>query len=270
MKKKVDVDFLVVCLYVDDMIYIGSSKLIISEIKFSMMRKFEMSDLGLLHYFLRLEVNQNFDGIFISQRKYATNFLNWFNMLNCKSTPTPMNDNEKLVVDDEIGMSSARCYKSIVDGLNYLSHTGPDITYAVSVVSGFMHGPTKHHLGAVKRILRYVARTIGFGIWYSNVSNSNFFGFTDSDWAGCLEDRKSTSGYMFSLGSGAISWSSKKQDKVALSSLEVEYVVVTASAYQTVWLRRLLADFIQEKKGVTVIFCDNEASISMTKKYSLS
>ena len=83
-------------------------------------------------------------------------------MLSRKSTPTPMNTNEKLVVDDGIGMSSARYYINIVGGLNYLCHTRPNIKYVVSVVSRFMHGPTKHHLGAAKRILRYVARTIDF------------------------------------------------------------------------------------------------------------
>ena len=265
VKKKGDVDFLVVYLYVDDMIYKGSSKLIVVEFKFIMMRKIEMSDLGLLHYFLGLEVNQNSDGIFISQRKYVIDLFNRFNMLNCKMAPTPMNANEKLFIDDGTGMSSARYYRNIVGGLNYLSHTRPDIAY-VCVVSRFMHGPTKHHLGEAKRILRYVAMTIDFGIWYSNVSNFKLFGFTDSDWVGCLEDKKSTSAYMFSLGSGAISWISKKQAIVALSSLEPEYVVVTASACQAVWLRRLLADFLQEREGVTVIFCDNKAAISMTKK----
>ena len=103
------------------------------------------------------------------KRKYAIDFLNRFNMLNCKSTPTPINANEKLVVDDGTGMSSARYYRSIVGGLNYLSHSRPDIAYVVSVVSRFMHGPTKHHLGATKRIMRYVAETIDFGIWYTNV-----------------------------------------------------------------------------------------------------
>ena len=203
VKKKGDVDFLVVCLYIDDMIYMGSSELIIAYFKFSMMRKFEMSDLSLLHYFLGLEVNQNSSGIFISQRKYATDLLNWFNMLNCKPTPTPMNANEKLVVDDGTSMPSARYYRSIVGGLNYLSHTRPNIAYVVSVVSRFMHGPT-NHLRAAKRILRYVVGTINFGIWYSNVKIFKLFGFTDSDWAGSLEDRKSTYGYMFLLGSGSI------------------------------------------------------------------
>ena len=181
MKKKGDVDFLVVCLYVDDMIYMGSSEFIVAEFKFNMMRKFEMPDLGLLHYFLRLEVNQNLDGIFISQIKYATDFLYQFNMLNCKSKPTPMNANEKLVFDDGIGTYSARYYRSIVGGLNYLSHMRPYIAYVVSMTSRFMHGPTKHHLGPAKRILRYVVGTIDFGMWYSKVSNFRLFGFIDSD-----------------------------------------------------------------------------------------
>ena len=141
-----------------------------------------------------------------------------------------MNANEKLVVDDGTGMSRSRYYRSIVGGLNYLSHTRPDIAYVVSVVSKFMHGLTKHHLAAAKIIMRYVVGTIDFGIWYSNVSNFKLFGFTDSDWAGCLEGRKSNSGSMFSPGSGVISWSSKKQDIAALSSSKAEYVAATASA----------------------------------------
>ena len=106
MKKKGDADFLVVCLYVDYMVYMGSSEFIVAELKFSMMKKFEMSDLGLLHYLLGLEVNQNSDGIFISERKYAIDLLNRFNMLNCKPEPTLMNVSEKLIVDDVTGKHS--------------------------------------------------------------------------------------------------------------------------------------------------------------------
>ncbi|XP_070057816.1 uncharacterized mitochondrial protein AtMg00810-like [Nicotiana tomentosiformis] len=187
-----------------------------------------MTDLGLLHYFLGLEIKQSLDGIFASQRKYASDLLKRFNMLGCKIASIPMNVNEKLISNDGTGLTDARCFRSIVGGLNYLSHTRPDMVFFVSVVSRFMHNPTKHHFGAEKRILRYVVGTADFGIWYSNVSDFKLFGFTDSDWA------------------GVISWSSKKQENVALSSFEAEYVVATTSACQAVWLKRLLADLFQE------------------------
>jgi len=106
--------------------------------------------------------------------------------------PTPVNVNEKLVVDDGTEMANAGQFRSIVGGLNYLCHTRPDITFSVSVVSRFMHNPSVHHLGAARRILTYVAGTIiDFGIRYSKVSNFRLFGFSDSDWARCLYDRKS-------------------------------------------------------------------------------
>jgi len=113
--------------------------------------------------------------------------------------------------------------------------------------------------------LRYIAGTTGHGIWYSRVSNFILTGFTDSDWAGSTDDRKSTSGFVFNLGSGAVSWSSKKQEVVALSTSEAEYIAATSTACQAVWLRRLLADFNQEQIGATEIFCDNRSTVAMTK-----
>ncbi|KAJ9542648.1 hypothetical protein OSB04_029154 [Centaurea solstitialis] len=263
--KKRGTDFLVLCLYVDDMIYMGSCESIVAEFKSSVMEKFEISDLGLLHYFLGLKVNQCVDGIFISQHKYAVDLLKRFNMLDCNPTSTPMNVNESLRANDGTDLASARFFRRIVGGLNYLSHTRPDIAFSVSAISRFMHNPTVHHLGAAKRIICYVMGTIDHGIWYSKVSNPRLVGYTDSDWAGSLDDRKSTSGHVFSLGSGAISWSSKKQGIVALSSSEAEYVAATASACQAVWLRRLLADFGQVQEGATQIYCDNKVMIAMSK-----
>lgn len=128
-----------------------------------------------------------------------------------------------------------------------------------------MHSPSKQHLGAAKRILRYVAGTTSYGIWYSKVADFRLIGFTDSDWAGSLDNRGSTSENVFSLGSGAISWSSKKQDTVALSSLEAEYMAATSAGCQAVWLRKLLVDLQQEQIGPTEIWCDNKAAIAMTK-----
>lgn len=158
-------NFLVVCLYVDDIIYMGSSESIVAEFKSCMMKNFEMSDLGLLHYFLGLEVKHGVGGIFISQRKYAKDLLKRFSMLNCKTAPTPMNVNEKLSRDDGAEMKNATYFRSLVGGLNYFSRTRPDIAFSVGVVSRFMHNPSKLHLGAAKRILRYVAgqSNKGFG-----------------------------------------------------------------------------------------------------------
>ncbi|XP_074590043.1 secreted RxLR effector protein 161-like [Curcuma longa] len=218
------------------------------------MEKFEMSDMGLLHYFLGLEVKQGVDGIFISQRKYATDLLKRFSLFNCNPATTPMNTNEKLQLEDGSEKANAKYFRSLVGGLIYLTHTRPDIAFSVGVISRFMQNPTKHHLGAAKRILRYIAGTVDYGIWYTKVLKFNLCGFTDSDWASSVDDRKSTSASIFNLGSGAISWSSKKQATTALSSSEAEYVAATSAACQAVWVRRILVDLHQQQKDATKYF----------------
>ena len=203
-KKQGKSDFLVVCLYVDDMIYMGSCESIVTDFKSCMTRKFEMTDLGLLHYFLGLEVKQGADGILITQKKFVMDLVRKFHMSGVEPACTPKNINEKLSANDGSGLTNARHYRSMVGGLNYLSHTRPDIAFSVSVASRFMHNPTKHHLGAVKRILKYVAGTSDYGIWNGKVQDLRLVGYSDSDWAGSVDDRKSTSGYVFTLGSGVI------------------------------------------------------------------
>ena len=205
------------------------------------------------------------DRVFVSQRKYAVDLLRRFNMLNCKVVATPMNLDEKLQKEDGTEQANSSYFRSLVGGLLYLTHTRPDISFSIGVVSRFMHCPSNHHLGAAKRILRYIAGTVDFCLWYGHVSSFRLCGFVDSDWAGCLEDRRSTSGYVFNLGSGAICWSSKKQETIALSTSEAEYIAATSSACQAVWLRRLLTDFDQEQDGETEIFCDSKSAIAMAK-----
>ena len=155
-------------------------------------------------------------------------------------------------------------FRSLVGGLNYLTYTRPDIAHSVSVVSRYMHSPTKQHLGATQRVLKYVAGSIKLGILYESVDNFKLVGYSDSDWAGCLDDRKSTSGFVLSLGLGAITWSSKKQDTVSLSSSEAEYVVVGAAARQTIWLRKLLKDLCCEQEGAIKLWCNNRSVIAMS------
>ena len=258
-------DVVLVSLYVDDMIYTGSSMQLIEEFKTSMMSKFEMTDMGKLSYFLGLEVKQSNKGIFVSQQKYAVDLLKQVGMIHCKPDSTPMNVNEKLTAEDGSGLADARRYRSIVGRLIYLTHTRPDLSFAVGLLSRFMHHPTKHHFGAAKRVLRYVAGTKNLGVWY--VKNEEFFltGYTDSDWAGSQDDRKSTSGNCFVLGSGPIAWGSKKQATVALSSTEAEYVAATTAACQAIWLRRLLKDLNQQQVQATRVFCDNVSAVALTK-----
>ncbi|XP_048229252.1 uncharacterized protein LOC8272619 isoform X1 [Ricinus communis] len=159
-------DFLVVCFYVDDIIYTGNSLELMKTFKMSMMKAFDMTDLGSLHYFLGLEVVQNTGGIFLSQKKYVIDLLKRFGMLNCKASKTPLNLNNKLSLEDGVDKADVKLFRSMVGGLLYLTHTQPDLMFAVSLVSRFMHNPSKHHLGAAKQILRYVQGTLDLGILF--------------------------------------------------------------------------------------------------------
>jgi len=214
---------------------------------------------------LGLEVKQSEEGIFVCQKKYVTDLLNRFNMSNCEVAATPININEKLQREDGTEKTNPRLFRSLVGGLNCFTHTRLEIAFSVSVVSKFMHSPTKQHFGAAKRILRYVAGTVDFGVWYSKVSNFKLFGFTDNDWARCLDDRKSTSSNLFSFGSGVVAWSSKKQETIALSSSKAEYTAATSIARQALWLRKLLADFSYEQIEATEILCENRSAIAMAR-----
>jgi Reverse transcriptase (RNA-dependent DNA polymerase) len=205
VKKNSSENQMMVCLYVDDMIYMGTNQELVSEFRGKMKQQFEMTDLGLLKYFLGLEVIQREDGMFLSQQKYARDLLKKFEMENCNTCSTPMNVKEKLMKDDNTGAADGLKFRSLVGGLIYLTHSRPDITFSVSVISRFMQSPTKHHMGAAKRVLRYVAGTVDLGTWYGRTKALELVGYSDSDWAGCEDDRRSTSGYLFSIGTTPVS-----------------------------------------------------------------
>ncbi|KAJ4820740.1 polyprotein [Rhynchospora pubera] len=263
IKRKGEEGLVAVCLYVDDMIYFGTNDAMVREFKEQMMAVFEMTDLGKMHYFLGLEVEQEEGRIFISQRKYATDLVAKFGLKGCNFVQTPMNTNEKLTLVDGTGPTDATRFRSLIGGLMYLTHTRPDITHAVSIVARYMQNPTKQHMGAAKRILRYIAGTTSYGLWYNAVDGSCLTGYSDSDWAGDIDDRKSTTGQIFFYGTSIITWSSKKQTTVALSTTEAEYSAVTSAACQGVWLRRLLEELSCKEKGATILYCDNQSTIAI-------
>ncbi|XP_045797992.1 secreted RxLR effector protein 161-like [Trifolium pratense] len=148
--------------------------------------------------------------------------------------------------------------------LMYLLATRPDLTFSVCLVARYMERPTEIHLAAIKRIMRYLKGTIELGIWYRRNEKLTLVGWSDSDYAGDLYDRKSTSGYVYMLGLSAVSWSSKKQAIVTLSTTEAEFVATTSCACQGIWLRRILEELGQLQE-CTTIKCDNSSSIKLSK-----
>ncbi|KAK6123667.1 hypothetical protein DH2020_042591 [Rehmannia glutinosa] len=226
---------------------------------------FELKVYQLDEIFLGIQVVQGKGRIFLSQEKYIENLLERFHMAKCKPVSTPMMFNEKLQQKDGAYQADASLFRSLVGSLIYVTHTRPDIAFAVSVVSRYMTNPSKTHFTAAKRILRYLQGTKKQGILYEKDDECKLLGYSDSDWAGSVDDRKSTSGYIFCLGSKVISWSSRKQKTVALSSSEAEYTAITDAACQAVWLRRLLEDLQLKQAEATTIFCDNKSAILMTK-----
>ena len=163
----------------------------------------EMTDLGLLYYYLELQIKQTEDRIVVSQQNYAKDLVRRFNMQGCNEALTAINTNE-LQASDGIGSADIERYRSMVGGLIYLTHTRPDILFVVGVVLKFMNNPTKHHLGTARRILRHVARNTSFAIWYTYLYDFKLCGFINRNPARSLDDRRSTSSCVFILRTGVV------------------------------------------------------------------
>jgi hypothetical protein len=231
-----------------------------------MMIEFDMSDLGRMRHFLGMEVLQNFDGIFICQRRYAREVLARFEMENNNSVKNPIVPGTKLSKDEGGTKVDATLFKQMVGSLMYLTITRPDLMYGVSLISRYMSRPTMSHWLAAKRILRYLKWSTELGILYTkNEGFSKLLVFTDSGYAGDLDDRRSTSGYVFMIGSGVVSWSSKKQPVVTLSTTEDEYIATVLCACQCIWLKRILRNIGVEQVEGTIIQCDSSYVVQLAK-----
>ncbi|PRQ60568.1 putative RNA-directed DNA polymerase [Rosa chinensis] len=250
-------------IYVDDMIVTGNDPEEVKKLEAHLSSVFEMKDLGGLKYFLGIEVARSKEGISLSQRKYVVDLLIETGLLACQPADTPMEQNHKLAeYPDQVPTNKER-YQRLVGKLIYLSHTRPDIAYAVSVVSQFMHAPSEDHMHAVHRILRYLKTNPGKGIMFSKNNHTDIAGYTDADWAGSITDRRSTSGYFTFVGGNLVTWRSKKQKVVARSSAEAEYRGMAHGVCEMLWLRHLMKDLGFKPKHAMNLYCDNKAAIDI-------
>jgi hypothetical protein len=254
----------ILLLYVDDIFITGEESLII-QCKKDLASEFDMKDLGLMHYYLGLEVWQKRGEVFLGQGKYEIKILQKFGMMDCKSMNTPMNvDIRKVKVPDSDPVDPS-LYHKLIGSLMYLVNTRPDICFVVNTLSQFQVEPRQEHWIAAKHVLRYIRGTINYGLRYTTYNDIQLHGFTDSDWAGITEDRKSTSGMCFSLGSAMISWSNRKQKSVALSTVEAEYMGACEACTEAVWLRKLVSDLFDQNPESITIYCDNQSCIRLSE-----
>ncbi|XP_062182074.1 uncharacterized mitochondrial protein AtMg00810-like [Phragmites australis] len=233
-------DMVYLLLYVDDIVLTASSEALLHWTIQSLQSEFSMKDLGSLHHFLGISVTRSSTGLQLSQRQYCIEVLERAGMADCKPCTTPVDTNAKLSSTDGPFVADPTDYRSLAGALQYLTFTRPDISYAVQQVCLHMHDPREPHLAALKRILRYVRGTLDFGLHIRRSSPVDLVVYSDADWAGCPDTRKSTSGYAVFLGDNLVSWSSKRQHTVSRSSAEVEYRVVANAVAEACWLRQLL------------------------------
>ena len=255
---------LVAQIYVDDIVFGGKSKQMVEQFVQQMQSEFEMSMVGELSFFLGFQIKQMHDSIFISQSKYAKNIVKKFGLEKVSHKKTPAATHLKLSKDEAGEAIDQSLYRSIIGSLLYLTASRPDIAYSVGACARYQANPKVSHLTQAKRIIRYIAGTIDLGLLYSFDTPATLVGYCDADWAGCTADRKSTSGGCFYLGNNLISWFSKKQNCVALSTAESEYIAAGSSCTQLLWMKQMLEEY-KVKQDVMTLYCDNISAINISK-----
>ncbi|XP_021985187.1 uncharacterized mitochondrial protein AtMg00810-like [Helianthus annuus] len=223
-----------------------------------------MTDLGRLHHFLGIKVDQFSQGLFLSQEQYAKEILARANMSACKPCNTPVDLSSKLSASDGPPVSDPTLYRSLAGALQYLTFTRPDISYAVHQVCLFMHDPRESHFAFMKRIIRYIQGTLDYGIRIVRSRSHDLVAYSDADWGGCPDSRRSTNGYCVFLGDNLLSWSSKRQPTVSRSSAEAEYRGVANAVAEATWLRNLLLELHTPLHRALIVYCDNVSAVYLS------
>jgi len=223
-----------------------------------------MSMMGELNFFLGLQIKQTKNGIFVNQSKYCKDLIHRFGMENAKHMATPMSTGCYLDKDETSQSIDIKKYRGMIRSLLYLSASRPDIMFSVCMCARFQSNPKESHLSVVKRIIRCLLGTLNIGLWYPKNSTCNLIGYSDFDFAGFKTDRKSPSGTCHFIGSALVSWHSKKQNNVALSTAEAEYIYAGNFCAQILWMKQQLSDY-----GIFLDHiptrCDNTSAINLSK-----
>ena len=239
------------------------------EVKQLLSSQFQMKDMGELHYCLGITIEQDKaeKSIGLHQKQYLLKMLKKFKLEDAKPVSTPADPNVKLCKDDGVSKSvDSSKYQSMVGSLLYAAiATRPDISQAVAVVSKYNSNPSEAHLTAVKRILRYLKGTLDITLKYRKSDQDEVLGYSDADYAGDVDDRHSTTGNLFLMSGALISWFSKKQPIVTLSTAEAEYVALSTATQEAVWIRKLLHDFGVSQSQATTIMEDNQGAICLAR-----
>jgi len=257
---------IIICLYVDDLLIFGSNIPAIISVKSLLSNNFDMKDLGEADVILGIKITRSDKGISLDQSHYVEKILRKYNYFDCKPASTPYDPSVKPFMNTGDGVRQTE-YASIIGSLRYATDcTRPDIAYVVGLLCRFTSRPSKEHWHAIERVMRYLKGTMTLGLHYQRYS-AVIEGYSDADWNTLSDDSKATSGYIFSIAGGAVSWKSKKQTILAQSTMESEMIALATASEEASWLRSLLAEIpLWEKPLLTVlIHCDSTATIAKIK-----
>ncbi|XP_041017106.1 uncharacterized mitochondrial protein AtMg00810-like [Juglans microcarpa x Juglans regia] len=253
--------FIALLVYVDDIIVATNDLKAVSDLKEFLATKFKIKDLGCLKYFLGLEIARNPTGIQICQRKYTLDILNDVGLLGCKPSLIPMDPNIKLCKDEGQLLDDPSEYRRMVGRLLYLTITRPDLSYSINILSQYMSSPRVPHLHAAYKVLRYLKKSPGQGLFFPSSSSYHLTVYCDSDWASCPDTRHSTTGYCVFLGHSLVSWKCKKQTTISRSSTEAEYRSMASASCEIIWIKYLLADLQVPHSQPATLYCDSKSAL---------